>query len=356
MNVEFPSGAKVILPPMPYVTREEFLGIRRTGLGGSDCGTTLGLNPWSNVWELWLDKTGQLPDEPANERMYWGNVLEDVVAVEFGLRVHNYQPHLKVGPNPGTIRHPERPWQIVNLDRVLEDDSPWGPHVPVSFLECKTTHGRMRELWADGEVPAYALLQVHHGMVVAGWKYAYIACLVDGGEDFIIRRVEYDESIAEQIVEEEQDFWRRVETHTPPSLDGTRHCTDLVKRLFRNAEPAKTVQLDDAARGALARYRLSATEERMWAERREQASNELKSLLADAEIGVLDDEVAVTWKANGTFRERDFRDENPELGPAYIKRVERVDVEALKKLRPELHAKYRARRFLVPMIYDEDDL
>jgi len=37
--------------------------------------------------DVWLEKTGEFEDEPSdNEKMYWGNILEDVVAREFSNR------------------------------------------------------------------------------------------------------------------------------------------------------------------------------------------------------------------------------------------------------------------------------
>lgn len=60
---------------------------RKTFIGGSDAATICGLNPWKTRYQLWQEKTGQAEptDLSENERVYWGNVLEEVVATEWAV-------------------------------------------------------------------------------------------------------------------------------------------------------------------------------------------------------------------------------------------------------------------------------
>lgn len=41
-------------------SREDWLKVRNTGLGGSDCGSILGLNPYKSALTLWSEKTGMM--------------------------------------------------------------------------------------------------------------------------------------------------------------------------------------------------------------------------------------------------------------------------------------------------------
>ena len=41
------------------LSREEWLKLRRQGIGGSDVSIIAGINPFKSVYQLWLDKTGQ---------------------------------------------------------------------------------------------------------------------------------------------------------------------------------------------------------------------------------------------------------------------------------------------------------
>ncbi len=69
------------------MSRDEWLLERRKGIGGSDASVILGINKWQTPFELWLDKTGQVPvSESGSEAAYFGSLLEDIVAKEFEIR------------------------------------------------------------------------------------------------------------------------------------------------------------------------------------------------------------------------------------------------------------------------------
>ena len=96
--------------------RTAWLAARRTGIGGSDISAILGLSPWRSPVHVWLDKTGQAPDEPpANaEAMYWGKTLEDVVAREYAQRTGR-----RVQRVNAILRHPQHEWMLGNIDRAI---------------------------------------------------------------------------------------------------------------------------------------------------------------------------------------------------------------------------------------------
>jgi putative phage-type endonuclease len=62
--------------------REDWLAMRKGGIGSSDAAAAVGLNPYKSQLKLWLEKTGRdtkLPKaDPQDEEspMYWGNLLE----------------------------------------------------------------------------------------------------------------------------------------------------------------------------------------------------------------------------------------------------------------------------------------
>ena len=61
--------------------RDDWLTVRKQGIGSSDAAAAVGLNPYKSQLELWLEKTGRdagLPKaDPHDEEspMYWGNIL-----------------------------------------------------------------------------------------------------------------------------------------------------------------------------------------------------------------------------------------------------------------------------------------
>lgn len=78
--------------PTAKMTREEWLQLRRRGIGGSDASVIMGKNPYRSILQLWEEKTGKLPvTDEGNEYTYWGNVMEPIIRKEFmnrtGLKV-----------------------------------------------------------------------------------------------------------------------------------------------------------------------------------------------------------------------------------------------------------------------------
>ena len=65
------------------MAREEWLEVRKRGIGSSDAAAAVGLCPYKSQLELWLEKTGRVvqDEEPGQDSpMYWGTLLEPYVA------------------------------------------------------------------------------------------------------------------------------------------------------------------------------------------------------------------------------------------------------------------------------------
>jgi len=202
---------------------------RRQGIGGSDIAAVLGLSPYKTPYDLYLEKIGESePDDLAdNERVHFGNVLEDVVADEFSRRTY-----LKVRRNNQHIIDRDRPFLMANIDRAVTG-KPFGMKCG---LECKTTDkwAARPELWgpgatfefdrdghlqiveADDQVPDWYLLQCAHYMRVTSADFWFLAVLV-GGNDFRIYTIQRDLELEMIMLEHATRFWvEHVERRIPP--------------------------------------------------------------------------------------------------------------------------------------------
>lgn len=66
-----------ILANTGKMTREEWLKWRTKGIGGSDVSVIAGMNKFRSVFQLWLEKTGQvIPEEKETDFTHFGTVLE----------------------------------------------------------------------------------------------------------------------------------------------------------------------------------------------------------------------------------------------------------------------------------------
>lgn len=65
------------------MSHEEWLKIRKSGIGGSDAGAICGLNPYSSPMAVYQDKVSEELTETDNESMRQGRDLEEYVAKRF---------------------------------------------------------------------------------------------------------------------------------------------------------------------------------------------------------------------------------------------------------------------------------
>ena len=219
--------------------RDEWLEVRKTGIGSSDAAAAVGLNPYQSQLELWLVKTRRddgLPKvDPHDEEspIYWGNILEPIVAAHYTRRTGN-----RVRKINAVLQHPDpnTAWMLANIDREVIGAS------DVQILECKTAGINGARLWKDG-VPEYVQLQVHHQLAVTGKQAADVAVLL-GGQHLEIHRIERDEALIRNLVQLEREFWHFVETDTPPPADGSES-SDRALRCLYPQDAGNTIDFSD---------------------------------------------------------------------------------------------------------------
>src|SRR4051812_15586116 len=89
------TGPALRLVSTTDLSRDDWLAVRKTGIGSSDAGAAVGLNPYQSQLELWMIKTGRdggLPKIDPNDEtspMYWGTLLEPIVAAHYTKRTGN---------------------------------------------------------------------------------------------------------------------------------------------------------------------------------------------------------------------------------------------------------------------------
>ncbi len=75
--------------------RNQWLAVRKRGIGSSDAAAAVGLNPYKSQLELWMEKTGRDADLPKidldddSTPTYWGSLLEHIVAAQYTRRTGN---------------------------------------------------------------------------------------------------------------------------------------------------------------------------------------------------------------------------------------------------------------------------
>ncbi|CAJ4415394.1 putative phage-type endonuclease domain protein [Burkholderia pseudomallei] len=100
----------------------------------------------------------------------------------------------------------------------------------MQILECKTAGEFGARHWQDG-VPEYVQLQVQHQLAVTGKQAADVAVLLCG-QRLEVHRIERDDALIGQLIALEAEFWRYVETDTPPPGDGSESADKALRCLY----------------------------------------------------------------------------------------------------------------------------
>ena len=220
-------GQALRLVSTKSMSREDWLDVRKQGIGASDAAAAVGLNPYQSPLELWMIKTGRDGDMPKpdpndeSSPMYWGNILEPIVAQHYARRTG-----YKVRKVNAVLQHadPDKHWMLANLDYSVVGNP------DVQILECKTAGEWGAKLWRDG-VPAYVQCQVQHQLAVTGRSAADV-CVLLCGQEIRIHRIERDDDLIARLIELERQFWHYVETDTPPPADGSESSGKALKYLY----------------------------------------------------------------------------------------------------------------------------
>jgi putative phage-type endonuclease len=118
INVTVYSGggvemAAVVLVSTEGLSKKDWLAYRNMGIGGSDASVVCGINKYKSPVELWMEKTGQIPQQEAGEAAYWGTRIEPLIREEFVLRTG-----INVNPVKQILQSKDYPFMLANLDGV----------------------------------------------------------------------------------------------------------------------------------------------------------------------------------------------------------------------------------------------
>ena len=255
--------------------RDAWLDTRREGIGGSDASTIAGVNPYTTLYERWLDKTGHDVETRYTPEMRFGHLIEPVARQVF-------TEDIGVGVTlAGLQRSRSRPWQQHTPDGLTDDGG---------LLEIKSVGWREAHHWDDGQVADHAEVQVQHGMAVTGLTHAWVVACIE--RNFIWRRVERDEAFIALITDMELDFWERhvLADEEPPMVAAD---LDIVKRLYPRARDGELkLSETDWLRDTLTAHAAAA-------EAVKAAEAEKKRIEAELTDYIGESEAAGWWDENG---------------------------------------------------------
>ncbi|RBM03657.1 endonuclease [Acidithiobacillus ferridurans] len=270
------------------MSREEWLQWRNLGIGSSDAPVAIGMSRYKSPLELWIEKTGKkMPDDLRNkDAVFWGTTLEPIVA-----NVYAEKTGKKVRRVNSVLQHPEHPFMLANLDRIVEGGG---------VLEIKTAGLRSQGQWEEG-VPLAYQIQVLHQLAVTGKAWADVAVLI-GGQEFRIYRIERDETRITQLLELEKTFWQHVERQTPPEADGSDSSHRALLLLYPQNSTTLVDYSEKPEMNALFKALMEARQRSKMAEQQESLLEQrVKETIGEAE-GALFSQGKALWKCSKPSR------------------------------------------------------
>jgi putative phage-type endonuclease len=210
----------LIITRIPQHT-PEWHQYRKSGIGGSEISTVLGLNKYDTVTRTFYEKIGVTePRQIDNSKMFFGRYMEDKIAELWAFYDGTNEGWIENFKNNKIIRqcravngivvNPSYPWLFASLDRVQNIKGGINlltgePLKTEAVLEIKTLSYWSASMWVD-QIPISYLLQVHQYMIILETDYAEIAILKDGNE-FTVEKIQRDESLCQRIIDISKSFW-----------------------------------------------------------------------------------------------------------------------------------------------------
>jgi putative phage-type endonuclease len=221
------------MPRHPSVERGltlDQLTRRQLGIGASEAGAVLGLDPYRTGYAVWLAKTGRAmcsngaPSIAARRGQY----LEPLVAELYAARF----PGVTLTQGT-TLAHPDHPCILATPDFVVVGDG------DARLVECKSKLWRTaRGFGEEGtdEVPDSIQLQVQQQMLVTGLSRCDVAVLID--DEFRVYPVQANPSIQQVLLERLPAWWQRhVVEGIAPDVDGSEAAAEHLRATLMQQSP-----------------------------------------------------------------------------------------------------------------------
>ena len=280
----------IIIADAREITREQWLDIRRSYIGGSDVSAILGINPYKSIFGVYAEKVlGVSEDLSDNVHVEFGNKMEPIIRDWFPqafLKAEGIE--IEVIEYPYMIQHPSIPFLAANLDGLIVH-----PEFGQGLIEIKTAGENQWRLWEEDNIPDQYYCQIAHYLNVTGLSYAYVVALV--GKRLLWKYVARDDEFIELMTPRLLEFWNDfVIPKQAPAPMGLDDDTNILKKLYEKEDSGKCVELHDH-QSDYDRYKELAAEIKALNMEQEAIKQKFMQALGDAELGFVGNK-KVTWK------------------------------------------------------------
>ena len=265
---------------------------RKHYVTGTDAGKLIGVSPYGGKFAVWLDKTGRAAPVVETPAMKAGKKFESAI-----LQMYAEEMNCKLEHVDG--------YQLITCDkypRLGASLDGWNHdlQIPVDAKNIKWKNEKWGDAWTD-QFPEYYKAQLQVQMMVTGATFAHLAVMFSG-QDFFIYSMEYDEDMAQKILDATDEFWPYVENDQMPEADGSDEATEYIKSEFARGDAAAVKDPTEEILEALKGLQKAKLDEKDAQDRKTEFENRIKLYMGDATAikGVC------TWKNNKDIVKTDW--------------------------------------------------
>lgn len=214
---------------------------RIKNIGGSDAPAILGVDPFRNAYEVWLEKTEKLNDaKKTGTAINLGRIME-VSAILMA------QERLGKIIRDRRLMHREyKEWPIlaVNTDGILKEK---GEPVEAKVTNI-TNRAPDKDQWGEegtDEVPERVIVQGTAQMIACEAEVCHVAAII-GGRGFCLFNIRMDNELAKIILDKLHHFWEyNVLKDIPPeNLVAPLDTIKRIKRIPQSSVPIEKSVVD----------------------------------------------------------------------------------------------------------------
>jgi putative phage-type endonuclease len=245
---------------------------RKHYVTGTDAGKLIGVSPWGGKFAVWLDKTGRAAPVVETPAMKAGKKFESAILQMYAEEMNCKLEHVD-GYN--LITCDKYPRLGASLDGWNHD-----LQIPVDAKNIKWKNEKWGDAWTD-QFPEYYKAQLQVQMMVTGATFAHLAVMFSG-QDFFIYSMEYDEEMAQKILDATEEFWPYVERDKMPEADGSDEATEYIKSEFSRGDAATVKEPTEEILEALKGLQKAKLDEKDAQTRKAEFENRIKLFMGDA--------------------------------------------------------------------------
>ena len=245
---------------------------RKHYVTGTDAGKLIGVSPYGGKFAVWLDKMGRAAPVVETPAMKAGKKFESAILQTYAEEMNCKLEHVD-GYN--LITCDKYPRLGASLDGWNHD-----LQIPVDAKNIKWKNEKWGDAWTD-QFPEYYKAQLQVQMMVTGATFAPLAVMFSG-QDFFIYSMEYDEDMAQKILDASDEFWPYVENDQMPEADGSDEATEYIKSEFARGDAAAVKEPTEEILEALKGLQKAKLDEKDAQDRKTEFENRIKLFMGDA--------------------------------------------------------------------------